>query len=91
MLIEFLFPLIFTNNIVMSFVKYLANGAMSNVWLRVFLLVCSLMGVIALSSINGTQIDFNSVQSLVKMLAETLVVALGSHFTFKAMVLAPKN
>ena len=80
-------PLIFTNNVLMSFVKLiigkLRDHSKDRTWLRGVLALLSLTGVITLSALTGNAIEFNQVSELVKMTVEVVATIFGAHFTYK--------
>lgn len=80
-----LFPLIFTNNLIMSVVKWISQKQESAIWLRGALIVISLLSVIATAALTGHPIDFNQLSDLGTMLAETIGLAIASHFSYKAI------
>lgn len=75
--------LVFTNNILMSFVKMLAGKATSTFWLRGVLLALSIAGVISMSALTGNAVDFNQITDLGKALVEIVLTAFGAHFTYR--------
>ena len=77
--------LVLSNNLLMSFVKSLTIEKESKSWLRAMLVVFSFLGVMAASALNGSPIDLNQLTDLGGMLVDILVVAVSSHFTYKAI------
>lgn len=82
-LLALLFPLIFTNNLIMSIVKWLSGAATSVVWLRAMLAVVSILGIIASSAITGDAVNFNQITDIAKMLVEALTIGVASHFSYR--------
>lgn len=82
---ETAFALILANNIAMSGVKWLANESATVTWLRCMLAFVSIMGVISAAALNGTPVDFNQISGLAKLIAEAALLALASHFSYKAI------
>lgn len=78
-------PLIITNNLVLSAVKWLADGAVASVWLRVALAALSVIGVVSVSALKGEPVDFNSLTSLGSLLLQAAAAAIGSHLSYKAI------
>lgn len=76
-------PLVFTNNVLMSFIKLLAGKAAGKVWLRGILLGLSVLGVISMSALTGNTVDFNQITDLTQALVEILLTAFGAHFTYR--------
>lgn len=79
------FPLVFTANIVMSAVKYLADGALSSTGKRVMLGVLAVGGTIASASLTGQPVDFNAVSSIALNTAIAAITAFGAHASYKAI------
>ena len=79
------FPLVFTNNLIMSLVKRLAVVKESKLWLRGALLVISALGIVATSALAGNPVDLDSLSSIGTALLEILVLAVGSHFSYLAI------
>jgi len=84
-IITFIVPLIFTNNLVLSLVKYASDYSFNKVWLRVILGFVSIAGVIAGSAITGDPVDFDSITSLLNLTIDAAVVAFGSHYAYKTI------
>lgn len=80
-----LFPMIFTNNLVMSLVKFLAGKSKNVVWLRGILAVLSILGAVAASSLSGTPVDFNQLTDWAKLILEAATLGLASHFSYRAI------
>jgi hypothetical protein len=80
-----LLPLILTNNLVMSLVKYLSDKTLSVYGLRGALVLFSLIGVVSMAVLTGNAVDFNQVTDLLKMLVEVVAVAFASHYSYKAI------
>lgn len=80
--------LILSNNLVLSLVKYLSFAKESKTWLRGALLVLSAVGIITTATLNGTPVDFDSLSSLGVSLAEMIVLAIGSHYSYKLIKLS---
>ena len=78
-------PLIFTNNLVMSLVKYASDHAFTSAGLRFILGAMSISGVIAGSALTGDPINFDSITGLLNLTIEAAMVAFGAHFTYKAI------
>lgn len=83
--VAIMFPLIFTNNLVMSLVKYVAQESMDRTWLRTVLVISSLVGVLAVSAITGQDVNFNELTDLGRLFLETLGVSVGAHLSYKAI------
>lgn len=79
------FPLIFSANLVMSLVKFLADGTMSRPYLRVILGIFAFAGVIFYASFTGNPVDMDSLTSLGRMILEAAIVAFGAHYSYKAI------
>lgn len=77
--------LLLSNNLVMSAVKYLSQNQSSKTWLRTALIVISILGIVAASSISGEPINFNQLSDLGKLLLETIVLSIGSHYSYTAI------
>lgn len=77
-------PLILSNNLVMSLIKWISPYE-SNLWLRSVLFVVSILGVIATAAATGNPVDFNSIHDLSVLLAEAIATAVASHFSYKAI------
>lgn len=86
-----LVPLVITNNIVMSGIKWLAVESLSNNFLRVILAVLSLIGIVATAAYSGTPVDFNQISDDIRLLIETIVLAVASHFSYRAIKGAPST
>ena len=80
-----LLTLVLSSNIVMSAVKWLADGSIGRPGLRFALALVSMAGVIATSALTGSAVDFNSLTGIGMMLLESLGVALGAHLSYKAI------
>lgn len=80
-----LMALIFTNNILMSGIKWLADQSVTSTWLRCVLIALSLLGIVAAAALNGTPVDFNQISELAKLLIGTVGLALASHLSYKAI------
>ncbi len=79
------FPLIFTSSFLMSIVKMIAQGSVSKPWLRAFLALFAIMGILVSLALTGDPINMDSIMSLTKALSEAIVVAVGAHFFYKAI------
>lgn len=77
------FPLVFTSNIVMAAVKYLADGALTKTGLRVMLGLIAVIGAIATAAFTGEPIDFNQVSDIALLTIQTAVIGVGAHFSYK--------
>ncbi len=73
------------NNLVMSAVKRLAEAAATTTWLRCALVALSALGIVANASLNGQPIDFNQLNQLVAFGVATGILAVSSHFSYKAI------
>jgi hypothetical protein len=80
-----LFPLMFTNNLVMSFVKYISRFKNSKLWLRGTLVILSAMGLISYSALMDQPVDFNQLSDLGQLLAQVIILAFGSHFSYRTI------
>ena len=80
-----LFSLVFTNNLLLSAVKQLRALQGNKKWLRAILFVLSAVGVVAGAAVTGDAIDFNQVTDLLKAAIEIAAVAIGSHYSYKAI------
>lgn len=78
-------PVIFTNNVLMSGVKYLAGHAATKVWLRAVLTFLSFFGVIASAALTGDSVNFGYTTELLTTGFTTVVVAIASHFSYKVI------
>lgn len=78
-------PLILTNNVALSAVKYLADGAAGKYMLRTLLLAFSLVGIVATSALTGNGIDINQVTELVNLIVMTVVTGVASHFSYRVI------
>ena len=83
--IALLFPLVLTNNLIMSAVKLLAAKSVGKAWLRCMLVALSFIGIIATATITGDPVDLNRINELGMLLVETLVLTIGSHLSYKAI------
>lgn len=83
--ISMIFALILPTNLLMSAVKLLSTKQESVTWLRVALMLVSLLGVIAGSALTGEPIDMDSLSSLGKALLEVVVLAIAAHFSYKTI------
>jgi hypothetical protein len=77
--------LLFSNNLILSGVKYLSVEKNSKTWLRGALIVASVIGIVSSSALSGNPIDFNQISDLGKLLVETIVVAVASHYSYRAI------
>ncbi len=75
--------LVLSSNLIMSLVKYLSVVKDSKVWLRGTLIVVSALGVVSAAALSGNPVDFNQLSDLGTALIETLVLAVGSHYSYK--------
>ncbi len=83
--IAMIFPLVFTNNLVMSLVKVLADGSLGTTGKRVMLGVISVIGLIAASAFTGNAIDFDSVSNIAQATVLAAVTGILSHFSYKVI------
>lgn len=83
--IVMLFPMIFTTNLVMSFVKLLAGASKNVVWLRGILAVCSIIGAVAAASLSGQPVDFNQLTDWGKLILESATLFMASHYSYRAI------
>lgn len=79
------FPLVFTANLVMSVVKYLADRSITRGGLRFILAVFAIVGVISTSAVTGQPIDFDSLSSLGRLAIEAAATGIFAHFSYKAI------
>lgn len=84
-LIVMIFPLIFTSNLVMSVVKIIAQGSMSNVYLRGVLAIFAVLGVIVASALTGDPVNFDSIIALLKVAGDAAIVVIGAHISYKVI------
>lgn len=84
-IVSTLFPLVLTNNLLMSAVKWLAVRQESNVFLRSALIVFSALGILATATITGHAVDFNQLTEISKFGLELVVLTFASHFSYKAI------
>ena len=77
--------LVLTNNILLSVAKWLGQEAMTKVWLRALLALLSIIGVVSTASLSGSAVDYDSISQWVKLIAEIVGIALGSHLSYKAI------
>lgn len=84
-IIAMIFPMVFTTNLLMTIVKYLAGAAATTTWLRVALLVISIGGAFSISAITGNPIDVNQISDWGKLLVEALTIAITAHGSYKAI------
>lgn len=82
-------PMIFTSNLLMSAVKWLADQSISRGWLRCILAVFSILGAISTSALLGVDVDFDSISSMARLAAEAAGIGFGSHYTYRAIKEAP--
>jgi len=80
-----IFPLILTNNLVMSVVKTFADKSATKTWLRAFLLILSGAGIIATSSLTGNEVDFNQLSDIGTAIAEIALLYIGSHYSYRVI------
>ena len=90
-IISLLFPLIFTNNLVMSLIKFLAGKAAGTAWLRFMLGILSVVGIIAGSALTGVPVNFDSLSSLAFATIEAAALGILSHFSYKVITTAPSS
>lgn len=83
--IAMIFPLVFTNNLVMSLVKVLADGSLKKTGLRVILGATSVLGLMAASAFTGNAIDFDSVSNIAQATVLATVTGVLSHFSYKVI------
>ena len=84
-MIPAILSLVLSNNVLVSFVKWLSSEETGKVWLRGMLIVFSILGIIAASALNGTPVDFNQISDLVKLLVESGALAFLSHLSYQAI------
>ena len=77
--------LILSNNVLMSGIKKLSVVQNTNTVLRVILVVLSGVGILSAAALNGTPIDTDSLSALLQLLVETLLLAYGSHWSYKVI------
>jgi hypothetical protein len=93
--IVLLVPIVATG--VMFGVKKLAglysvgNGSKYHVPLRMILIVLSLLGTVATGTLNGTEIDVDSISSMVLAFMQTGVSAYLSHTFYRAVTESSRN
>lgn len=80
-----LFPLVFTNNLVMSLIKYLAGESKNKVWLRGMLGLLSVAGIISASALTGNEIDFNQLTDLGMLGLESVALFFASHYSYRVI------
>ena len=78
-------PLVLTNQLLMSAIKWFMAGAASKTWLRGILALLSAVGVVVMSAYTGDAVDYNQVSDLVVTGLTILVTAVGSHFSYHAI------
>ena len=78
-------PLILTNNIILSGVKWLNVRSMTKWWFRGLLAALSLVGVVATGALTGNPVDPNQVSDLVVLVSTTFLTGVGSHFSYKVI------
>ena len=83
--IVMIFPLVFTNNLVMSVVKYIRGAGESKKWLRGILGLLSLIGIVATSAYTGNPVDFNQFTDVGLTLVLAVVTAVMSHFSYRVI------
>lgn len=83
--IALIFPLIFTNNLLMSAVKYLRGVGESKKWLRTILGALSLIGILAASAYTGNPVDLDSFTEVGTALVLSIVTGVLSHFSYKVI------
>src|SRR5690349_7016235 len=62
--------------------NWFVNGASARPWLRVLLVVLSLIGMLSTSLVTGSEINVDSVAALVKLGVMTVLSAYGSHWLY---------
>jgi len=82
-------PMIFTSNMLMSGIKWLADQSISKGWLRFILAIISIMGAISTTALLGGEIDIDSISSLGTIALEAAGIAFGSHYTYRIIKEAP--
>lgn len=87
-LIIAMFPIVFSQNLIMSFVKLLAAEGGTRWWLRGVLACLSFLGAVSAASLSGDPIDFNQVSDWGQIIASTIVLGFASHYSYKAIKLA---
>ncbi len=83
--VQLVFPLIFTSNLLMSAVKVIAQGSIGNAGLRCILAGIAVFGIIVASALTGDPVNFDSVMSLMKLAGDAAIVAFGAHASFKVI------
>lgn len=84
-MLVFTFPLVFTNNLLMSFVKIAAAGAIKKPWLRALLAILSIFGSLAASSLSGEPVNFNLISDWARLILESLVLYTASHYSYRVI------
>lgn len=80
-----LFPMVFTNNLVMSFVKFLAGESKNKFWLRGMLAALSVIGAVSASALAGDSIDFNQLTEWGKLILESATLFVASHYSYRVI------
>ncbi len=80
-----LFPMIFTNNLAMSFIKFLAGASKTTAWLRGILALLSIVGAVTASALSGSAIDFNQITDWGKLILESATLFIASHYSYRAI------
>ncbi len=80
-----LFPVIFSANLIMAAVKFLAAESATKPFLRTVLAGIAIFGAIATAAITGDPVNMDSITSLLRIAADAAIVAIGSHYSYVAI------
>jgi hypothetical protein len=80
-----LFPLVFTNNLIMSAVKYLSHKKENKGVLRVILVLVSVAGLITTAALTGDPVDLDKFSSLGMLGVETIILGVASHYSYRVI------